>query len=92
MLKEAKENPYLTGLIIAALGVGGIGNLRTGLDADAVKAAENRLTKIEERLDQLVEHRETTRRFWALHGFSKDQINLLRAKHELDPASWPRSD
>lgn len=35
------------------------------------------------------EQNERIQRFWKLHGWSKDEINQLRALHELDMSKWP---
>lgn len=92
MIDEAKKNPWFAALILAALGLGG-GNLafrpEAGITMEEITAAENRLTKIEEKIDRLVTDRETMTKHWKLHQWAKDEVNELRGKHDLPSSRWP---
>lgn len=92
MLREAKNNPWLAAAILTALGLGG-GNLafrpEAGITVEEIAAAENRLTKIEEKIDLLVSGRDTMEKHWKLHQWAKDEVNELRGKHDLPSSRWP---
>jgi len=92
LIDEAKKNPWFAALILAALGLGG-GNIalrpEAGVTADEVAAAENRLTKIELKLDQIVTGKETDAKHWKYLNWTKDCLRQIEHKLDLTYDDFP---
>lgn len=65
---------------------------------EAVALAE-RLTKMDARLDEIVRDREAIveikgklSKHWYLHGWARDEINVVRLNNQLSPVRWPKLD
>lgn len=92
-MNDIKQNPMLSVAVAVAMLLGGgsgavslIGNNDATAKATALEA---RLTTIEMTLTQIASDKETMSRHWKLLNWSKDELNALRAKHDLEAARWP---
>lgn len=92
-MKDIKDNPWLSFAVAVAMLLGGSSGALSVVGArDATASAtalEARLTTIEMTLTQIASDKETMGKHWRLHSWAKDEINALRAKHDLDASRWP---
>lgn len=100
MKDEIARNPWLAALVAGALAIAGFGlawmfeinatiaryqeHVRPELDAT--------IATIQADIEQIRDDRETMAKHWRLHGWARDEINILRSQHDLEPARWPPLD
>ncbi len=54
-----------------------------------IKVIQHQLSEQSEQVQIDLKHSSQLSKHWKLHGWAKDEINKLRAKHGLELESWP---
>lgn len=76
--------------LLTALALGGGSLAVGGADAESIKAAENRLTKMEEKLDRALESMEVHSKQWQLLSWLERNQTRLSLKTQTDLEVRPR--
>jgi len=97
MKDEIARNPWMAAALAGCLAIAGF-VLVWMFDVNATIARyqehvrpelDATIATIQADIKEIRSDRETQAKHWRLHGWAKQHINTLRAKHELEPVDWP---